>query len=42
LTPQKINHVINNLEKIRNELKVSRNIVDGLGSKRIAKEISRL
>ena len=42
LTPQKINHVINNFEKIRNNLKINKKIVDGLGSKRIAKEILKL
>jgi spore coat polysaccharide biosynthesis predicted glycosyltransferase SpsG len=42
LTPRKIHRVVNDLENIRNNLKTNHNIVDGLGSKRIAKEINKL
>ena len=41
-TSKKIQNIINNLEKTRKKLKINQNIVDGLGSKRIKKEITFL
>ena len=41
-TPRKIQHIVNNFNKIRNDLKTNQNVVDGLGSRRIAKEIHKL
>ena len=41
-TPRKIQRIINNFNKIRNDLKTNQNVVDGLGSRRIAKEIHKL
>jgi UDP-2,4-diacetamido-2,4,6-trideoxy-beta-L-altropyranose hydrolase len=41
-TPKKIQNIANNLEKYKNILKINHNIVDGLGTKRIRKEITSL
>ena len=38
-TPKKIQNIVNNLEKTTKKLKTNRSYVDGLGSKRIKKEI---
>tara|TARA_B110000014_G_scaffold249061_1_gene223998 strand:- start:1112 stop:2113 length:1002 start_codon:yes stop_codon:yes gene_type:complete len=38
-TPKKIQNIVNNLEKTRKKLKINHSYVDGLGSKRIKKEI---
>ena len=41
-TPKKIQNIVNNLEKYKKNLKINRKIVDGLGTKRIKKEIISL
>ncbi len=41
-TPKKIQNIVSNLEKYKKNLKTNYNIVDGLGTKRIKKEIISL
>tara|TARA_Y100000741_G_scaffold54785_1_gene37778 strand:- start:359 stop:1360 length:1002 start_codon:yes stop_codon:yes gene_type:complete len=41
-TPKKIQNIVNSLEKYKKNLKICYNIVDGLGTKRIKKEIISL
>tara|TARA_B110000014_G_scaffold251382_1_gene228575 strand:+ start:370 stop:1374 length:1005 start_codon:yes stop_codon:yes gene_type:complete len=42
LTPRKIHRIVNDFDNIRSNLKINYSIVDGLGSKRIAREIQKL